>query len=141
MSSVHSAQAVDTDSSIELACMGQAHPHCHTAIAHMPNTRKLVATTMHMVQACPAELLTCYHTVLPFTHCLSQTALHGLQEAAYPGTADGDWPATFSHLLKMVPEGSQRDKAKSFFAGLLHPNPADRLTAAQAFEHRFVKQS
>ncbi|KAL3137754.1 hypothetical protein ABBQ38_005017 [Trebouxia sp. C0009 RCD-2024] len=66
---------------------------------------------------------------------------HKAWEAAYPGTADGDWPATFSHLLKMVPEGSQRDKAKSFFAGLLHPNPADRLTAAQAFEHRFVKQS
>ncbi|KAL3150673.1 hypothetical protein ABBQ32_000469 [Trebouxia sp. C0010 RCD-2024] len=61
--------------------------------------------------------------------------------AAYTGAADEEWPSAFSHLLRVVPEGSQRGKAKSLFAGLLHPIPADRLTATQAFEHSFVKQS
>lgn len=31
-----------------------------------------------------------------------------LQEATYLGCADGNWPASFSHLLKSVPEGSQK---------------------------------
>ena len=65
--------------------------------------------------------------------------MYGLQEAAHSGTADGHWPLAFDHLLGSVPN-SQRRMAECFFSALLHPNPAERFTAAQAMEHSFVQE-
>ncbi len=62
-----------------------------------------------------------------------------MQAEACPGDVDAGWPEQFSYLLSGIPKDSQtRKEAESFFLGLLHPDPTQRITAAQALGHRFL---
>jgi len=70
---------------------------------------------------------------------MHQRPAHLLQAEAHPGDVGAGWPGQFSHLLSSIAKDSQtRKEAESFFLGLLHPDPTQRVTAAQALGHRFL---
>ena len=61
-----------------------------------------------------------------------------LQEAAHPGDASNDWPQKFGHLLQGIKGSSAQRDAEKFLLGMLHPDPAQRPTAAEALQHSFM---
>ena len=63
--------------------------------------------------------------------------LRGLQAKAYPSNGT-TWPAQQSKLLESVSDSAVHEQAANFFLALLHPDPVQRITAAQAVELAFV---
>ena len=67
------------------------------------------------------------------------TQRYGMQAKAHPGTGGTSWPVQYSKLLEKNADNALKGKAAAFFLAALHPDPLQRVTAAQALRSEFFK--
>ena len=64
-----------------------------------------------------------------------------MQAKAYAQSGEGGlWPEQYSMLLEWVADPAMRSMAARFFMAILHPQPSQRTTAAEALELLFVAE-
>ena len=63
----------------------------------------------------------------------------GMQAKAHPETDGVTWPVQYKRLLDCIGDHAFKSKAAAFFLAALHPEPSQRLTAAQALHFDFLQ--
>ena len=61
-----------------------------------------------------------------------------MQAKAHFGTGGKTWPVQYNKLLEKVVDDADKSKAAAFFLAALHPDPVQRVTAAQALQFEFL---
>ena len=67
------------------------------------------------------------------------TQRYGMQAKAHPGTGGTIWPVQYNKLLEKITDNALKGKAAAFFLAVLHPDPLQRVTAAQALHSEFLQ--
>lgn len=62
-----------------------------------------------------------------------------MQAEAHSGTGGTTWDVQYSKLLERIVDDALNTKAAAFFLAALHPDPAQRVTAAQALHFEFLQ--
>ena len=69
----------------------------------------------------------------------SEQHQYGMQANAHPGIDGTTWPVQYSRLLERIVDHALKSKAAAFFLAALHPDPVQRVTAAQALHFEFLQ--